>query len=155
MNLKRPARLAFAIVSIVVSMALACAGQSATPTPTPQTSSTAIPTRSPQASSTAAPPTSLVPAPTNVHLSGRLPDTKATVPPGEGEAGRVTVQWDAQTGADGFRIYLKDCSGSITRALEVDGATRQYGPLQPCRPGGAIGVSAFNGGGESAIVWTP
>ena len=67
----------------------------------------------------------------------------------------MTVQWDAGSGADGFRIYLRDCTGGVTRALEVDGAARQHGPLQPCRPGGAIGVSAFTSQGESAIIWSP
>jgi hypothetical protein len=84
-----------------------------------------------------------------------LPNTNATVPPGEAESGRVTIEWDATGGADGFRIYLQDCTAKVQLALQVQASERRYGPLQPCRPGGKVGVAAFNKIGESAIAWAP
>lgn len=94
------------------------------------------------------------PAPTNVRLTGSLPDLMTTVPAGEGERGRVTVMWDSVSAVTGFRVYQRDCGGVLTGTpIEVPGGERQYGPLQPCRPGGNIGVSAMNSTGESVITW--
>ncbi|MPZ98832.1 MAG: hypothetical protein GEU80_05730 [Dehalococcoidia bacterium] len=86
-------------------------------------------------------------------LSGELPDTSATVPPGSGELGRVTVEWEAGGEADGYRVYLEDCDGAVGEAIEVEATETQHGPLQPCRPGGNVGVAAFDASGESEIVW--
>lgn len=93
--------------------------------------------------------------PTNVSLSGPLPDTDETVAPGEGETGRVTVEWSYEDDdISGFRVYQRECDGTVVaEPLEVGGDERQYGPLQPCRPGGDIGVSAVDETGESEIVW--
>ena len=94
------------------------------------------------------------PAPTNVRLTGSLPDLMTTVPAGEGERGRVTVMWDSVAAVTGFRVYQRDCGGVLTGTpIEVPGGERQYGPLQPCRPGGNVGVSALNSTGESVITW--
>ena len=94
------------------------------------------------------------PAPTNVRLTGALPDTSVLVPAGQGELGRVTVMWDSSAVVTGFRIYQRDCSGVPTGTpIEVTAADRQFGPLQPCRPGGNIGVAAVSGAGESPITW--
>ncbi|MCC6236332.1 MAG: hypothetical protein IT299_02010 [Dehalococcoidia bacterium] len=120
-------------------------------TPTATTSATA--SASPPSPSPTSRPGAALPAPTNVRLTGRLPDTSATVPPGEGEAGRVTVHWDGVPNAAGYRIYERSCDGAVRVALDVGREDRQYGPLQPCRPGGDVGVSAVLPGGESAITW--
>ncbi|RJQ11388.1 MAG: hypothetical protein C4558_03470 [Dehalococcoidia bacterium] len=94
------------------------------------------------------------PAPTNVRLSGSLPDLMTTVPAGEAERGRVTVLWESSAVVTGFRIYQRDCSGVLTSTrIEVGAADRQYGPLQPCRPGGNVGVAAVSEAGESPITW--
>jgi hypothetical protein len=83
-----------------------------------------------------------------------LPDTSATVAPGEGETGRVTIEWEYTGEADGFRIYEKDCDGNTSDdPIEVGPGDRMYGPLQPCRPGGEVGVAAFDASGESEIAW--
>ena len=94
------------------------------------------------------------PAPTNVRLSGALPDTSMTVPPGQGEMGRVTVSWDYVAAVTSFRVYQRDCAGVPSGTpIEVPGGERSFGPLQPCRPGGNIGVSALSAAGESTITW--
>lgn len=98
------------------------------------------------------------PAPTNVRLTGALPDTMVLVPAGEAERGRVTVLWDAPVPATaavtGFRVYQRDCTGVPTGTpIEVAATDRQFGPLQPCRPGGNVGVSAVSAAGESTITW--
>jgi hypothetical protein len=102
--------------------------------------------------------TAQLPAPTAVTLSGELPDLTETVPEGSGELGRVTIEWTypAETLPDieGFRIYLRDCDGTETVALEVAPTETSHGPLQACRPDGAVGVSAFTADLESDIVWT-
>lgn len=56
-------------------------------------------------------------------------------------------------GATGYRLYLKECDGTVKRALDVPAADHQYGPIHVCRPTGNIGVSAFNTIGESSITW--
>lgn len=94
-------------------------------------------------------------APVNVRLTGPIADLSMTVPPGEGERGRVTVLWDSDaTSVTGFRVYQRDCSGVPTGTpIVVPAADRQYGPLQPCRPGGNVGVAAVSAAGESPITW--
>jgi hypothetical protein len=93
-------------------------------------------------------------APTNVRLTGALPDLMTTVPLGEAEQGRVTVMWDSVAAVTGFRVYQRDCGGVPTGTpIQVPGGERQYGPLQPCRPGGNVGVSALSSAGESVITW--
>ena len=98
------------------------------------------------------------PAPSNVRLTGALPDPMVLAPAGEAEMGRVTVLWDAPVPATaavtGYRIYQRDCSGVPTgAAIEVTASERQYGPLQPCRPGGNVGVAAVSAAGESPTTW--
>ena len=136
----------------------------ATPTAAATNTATATATATePPATSTPTPDATVTPdagsqgppAPTSVSLSGPLPDTSETVPPGEGETGRVTVHWDY--GGDevsGFRVYQMECDETVVaEAIEAEASERQYGPLQPCRPGGDIGVSAVDDSGESEIVW--
>ncbi|TAK76665.1 MAG: hypothetical protein EPO16_06805 [Dehalococcoidia bacterium] len=99
------------------------------------------------------------PAPTNVRLSGPLADTDLLVPAGEAERGRVSVLWDAPLPATaaltGFRIYERDCAGVPTGTrIEVEATARSFGPLQPCRPGGSVGVAAISAAGESSITWS-
>ena len=92
-------------------------------------------------------------APTSLQISGRIPDLNQTVPPGEGEAGRITLSWnDTSNNEDGFRIY-QDCGGNVTVLTEVDANTTSMGPLQTCRPG-HIGVASLNENGVSAILWS-
>lgn len=94
------------------------------------------------------------PAPTNVRLTGALPDLTTVVPVGEAEQGRVTVLWDSSAAVTGFRVYQRDCSGVPTGTpIVVAAADRQYGPLQPCRPGGNVGVAAVSAAGESPTTW--
>jgi hypothetical protein len=116
-------------------------------TPTTEATSSANPTSTPSE------PAAL-PPPTDVVLTGPLPDTNATVAPGEGETGRVTVGWAYAGEADGFRIYQEDCDGEMSgEPIEVGADERVFGPLQPCRPGGRVGVAAYDASGESEIVW--
>jgi hypothetical protein len=89
----------------------------------------------------------------SVTLEGALPDLATLVPPGEGERGRVTVRWTYAGNATGFRIYLVDCDGTVRRAAEAGASEHSFGPLQPCRPSGNVGVAAVSLGSESTIVW--
>ncbi|MEX2229311.1 MAG: hypothetical protein WEB13_06675 [Dehalococcoidia bacterium] len=82
-----------------------------------------------------------------------LPDTSATVTPGEGETGRVSIQWEYTGEVEGFRVHQKDCAGALSEPIDVGPTERMFGPLQPCRPGGAVGVSAYDATGESEITW--
>lgn len=92
--------------------------------------------------------------PSNLRITGALPDLSVPVPPGQGELGRITVSWqDNSNNETGFRLY-QDCNGVVTRIAEVDADDSSYGPLQVCRPG-RVGVSAVNAYGESAILWSP
>lgn len=158
-------------VLAVIAVTLAGCARNVTPSPTARPTSpptvtatvtaSSRPSTIPSPTTTAAPghsatapPGAALPAPTNVTLSGRLPNTSATVPPGEGESGRVTVHWDGVSGATGYRIYERSCDGTIRGALDMGRDERQYGPLQPCRPGGDVGVSAVLAGGESAVTWS-
>lgn len=98
------------------------------------------------------------PAPANVRLTGALPDPMVLAPAGSAELGRVTVVWDAPVPAaaavTGYRVYQRDCSGvPAGTPIEVAAADRSYGPLQPCRPGGNVGVAAVSAAGESTITW--
>ena len=54
---------------------------------------------------------------------------------------------------NGFRIY-QDCNGTVTQLLDVGTNETSYGPLQVCRPG-RVGVAAYNGYGESMVLWSP
>ncbi len=93
-------------------------------------------------------------APANVRLTGSLPDTMVLVPAGEAVRGRVTVLWDSAASVTGFRVYQRDCAGVPSGApIEVVAADRQFGPLQPCRPGGNVGVAAVSAAGESTTTW--
>jgi len=166
----RPAMLSL-VIPCVMSCAIALtactpapiAAPSATPTATPTVatkapaSPTASATASPSATATTTPATSATPntlvAPRNLKLAGRLPDISTLVPPGEGESGRLTISWESATGPIGFRIYTKDCDGTVKAALDVPAADRQFGPIHACRPTGNLGVSALYPAGESAIAW--
>jgi hypothetical protein len=91
-------------------------------------------------------------APSDVTLSGALPDLNTPVPPGEGEMGRLTIAWtDNSDNEDGFRVY-QECDGTQSVLLEVEADETSYGPFQTCRPG-RVGVAAYNTDGESEIVW--
>lgn len=141
--------------TLLAALAIACTPTgNATPTPTatrtPEVTATAPRPPSPTASAT---PTNLPAAPTKVVLSGRLPDLSQPVPPGEAESGRLTVSWESAPGAQGFRLYLKNCEGVIGKPYELPGTDRSYGPFQACRPTGNVGMSAFDARGESAITW--
>ena len=35
------------------------------------------------------------------------------VPPGEAESGRLTISWESTAGPRGFRVYTKDCDGTV------------------------------------------
>jgi hypothetical protein len=129
----------------------------ATPSPT-----TAAATNTPEVTATTAAPTATTgtgasgadapAAPSDATLTGQLPDLNTPVPPGQGEAGRLTVHWtDNSDNETGFRIY-NDCNGTVSAMLDLPANEEQYGPLQSCRPG-RVGVSAFNDTGESDIVW--
>jgi len=88
-----------------------------------------------------------------VRLEGRLPDLNTPVPPGEAEAGRLTVLWEGGAGASGFRVYLKGCDGTIQPPIEVPASDHRFGPVHACRPTGNIGVAAVYPSGASAISW--
>ena len=48
-------------------------------------------------------------APSDVRLTGALPDLRTTVPAGQGELGRLTLEWRDNSDAEtGFRI-VQDC----------------------------------------------
>ena len=98
----RATRAALALVAITL---VGCA-RGVPPTETAQpTSRPPLTTVTPSAAPPSSPsPGPSLPAPTGVRLTGRLPDTKATVPPGEAEAGRVTVHWDVVPGATAYRV---------------------------------------------------
>ncbi len=158
-------------LAVVLTGAVACGDDSddeATPTatqaePTPAATSTleggtgtaeASPSPTATESADAAPsPSSQGPeAPGDVTLSGALPDLNTPVPPGEGEQGRLTIEWtDNSDDEDGFRVY-QECDGSESVLLEVGADETSYGPFQTCRPG-RVGVAAFNASGESEIAW--
>lgn len=134
----------------------ATATASATPTVTapasPSPTGTSTATSSPSSPSPTATP-GAGPSPTNVRLDGRLPDLSVPVPPGEGEAGRLTILWDGAPDATGFQVYVKDCDGSVRPAIEVPATDHRYGPIHACRPSGNLGVAAIYPGGESSIAW--
>ena len=145
-TVRRPKTAAFILLATVALHLGGCSddGTPETPSPTKTVGSPATATTQPNFS---------LSAPTSVRLRGALPNTSATVPPGGGELGRVTVEWDASGTATGFRIYLSDCAGTVTRVADVGASERSFGPLQPCRPGGRVGVSALAGTTETTIVW--
>jgi hypothetical protein len=93
-------------------------------------------------------------APTNLVVTGAIPDLHQTVPPGGGELGRITISFqDNSNNEDGFRVF-QDCGGTISALFDLDANMTVYGPLQVCRPG-RVGVAAFNSAGTSAILWSP
>ena len=153
-------------ICFVISL-VACTAPASSPTtgatPTTSASAATSPTTSatPSPAPTSPAPTSTAPsatasafpAPTNIRLAGRLPDLTQPVPPGEGEAGRLTISWESVAGPRGFRVYTRDCDGTVKAALDVPAGDRQYGPIHACRPTGNLGVSALYAGGESAIAW--
>jgi hypothetical protein len=122
------------------------AADTATAAPSPTTS---VPTATAEASPVAAVPA----APSAVSVTGAIPDLRTPVPPGQGELGRITVQWTDNSGdEDGFRIY-QDCgSGDVSKVTDVPANETQIGPIQVCRPG-RVGVASFNASGESEIAW--
>ncbi len=127
-----------------------------TATATETGTATATATETPAATSTPDETDDGPAAPTNVRLSGRLPDLNETVAPGEGESGRITIEWDFEDGdITGFRVYQRECDGTVVaEPIDVGAEERQLGPLQPCRPGGDVGVSSVSATGESEIVWS-
>ncbi|MGE3857743.1 MAG: hypothetical protein AB7G21_12375 [Dehalococcoidia bacterium] len=133
----------------------ATATETATATPSPTASTSGTPSATTTSTRTAAPSATpgAGPAPTNVRLDGRLPDLSVPVPPGEGEAGRLTILWDGAPDATGFHVYVKECDGTVRPALEVPATDHRYGPLHACRPSGNLGVAAVYPGGESSIAW--
>jgi hypothetical protein len=93
-------------------------------------------------------------APTNLVITGAIPDLHQMVPPGGGELGRITISFqDNSNNEDGFRVF-QDCGGTVTALFDLEANMNSYGPLQVCRPG-RVGVAAFNAAGVSAILWSP
>jgi hypothetical protein len=160
------------VIAALLTLFVAACGDdsddSETPTPAPTStapaaspSPAATATSAPEATATTAAPTATTgtgggvgapAAPSDATLTGELPDLNTPVPPGQGEAGRLTVHWtDNSDNETGFRIY-NDCNGTVSALLDVPANEEQYGPLQSCRPG-RVGVAAFNDIGESDVVW--
>lgn len=149
-------------VTLALGLAVACsddAEPTSTPTASPATteSATAVPTAT--ATTTASPTGTTTPAtgapaaPTDVVITGRIPDLEEPVPLGEAESGRISITWTASTDeVDGYRIYQEECGREAEPALEVSADDLTYGPLNPCRPA-RVGVAAFVGEVESEIVW--
>ena len=162
----RRAVLASIILFVIIGTACtapSASAPSATTTPpaatsTPSPSTTATPAATASTTPTATPSATASPfvSPTNLKLAGRLPDISTPVPPGEGELGRLTISWEMPSAAPaprGFRIYTKDCDGTVKAALDVPAADHQYGPIHACRPTGNLGVTALSSSGESPIAW--
>jgi hypothetical protein len=125
----------------------ACGNDEPTAVPPPIETFTPTPPAAPTPTPATPPP------PANVRVEGQLPLT-ATVTPGEGESGRVTVIWeDRSQNEAGFRIYQL-CAGSLMPIADTPPNETRQGPLQPCRPG-RIGVASFNASGISEIIFTP
>jgi hypothetical protein len=125
-----------------------------TATATPRLTPSATPTVQPSPTATAPAPNGDVPStPTALEIEGEFSDLSATIPPGQGELGRITVSWqDNSADEDGFRIY-EDCGEAVSVLVEVPEDTTSQGPLGSCRPG-RIGVAAFNESGTSPIIWS-
>lgn len=126
------------------------------PTDAPTAEPTSEPTGEPTGEPTAEPTDEAgVPAaPSGVTIEGSIPDLNEPVPPGSGEAGRISVHWtDESDNEDGFRIYSDACDEGVTMLVEVPADEAMHGPLNPCRPA-RIGVAAYNAEGESEITWT-
>lgn len=96
------------------------------------------------------------PPPSQVFVSGPFgqpPYLDEDPPEGEGELGRLVMEWQDNSGnEEGFRIYLQDCSGVVQAIEDLPADATVYGPINPCRPV-RLGVASFNAFGESAIVW--
>src|SRR5262245_41796686 len=101
-------------------------------------------------------PTTLgVAPPSDVKLTGPLPNLLTPVPPGQGEQGRLTVDWkDNSNSETGFRIVQQCEDGLVTPIALVAANETRYGPIQACRPG-RVGVVALSQTEASAIVWAP
>ncbi len=122
------------------------------PAPSPSPSPTATATSAPAPTETSTPEAATPAAPTDATLTGRLPDLNTPVPPGEGEAGRLTIHWtDNSDDETGFHVY-NECNGAVTVLFDLPADTEQYGPFQSCRPG-RVGIASFNAAGASDIVW--
>lgn len=153
--------IASCAIALLIPLAASCgddddANGTATPEPTTQTAtatSTAPPPETDTATPTSTPAEGAPAPPSSVTVSGRIPDLNEPVPPGEGEAGRITVEWvDESDDEDGFRIYSEECEQPLAILVEVPADETMHGPLNPCRPA-RVGVAAFNADGESEIVW--
>ncbi len=122
------------ILALAVGLVAAC--RSASPPDTSKATSPRVPV-----------------APSDVKITGAIPDLQVPVQPGEAESGRISVTWVASgENTDGFRIYVEGCAPKVELALELGAADRTYGPLNPCRPS-RVGVAAFNTAGQSEIAW--
>ena len=149
-------------VTLALGLAVACsddAEPTATPTASPATTETATAVATATATATTSPTGTATPAagapaaPTDVVITGRIPDLEEPVPLGEAESGRISITWTASTDeVDGYRIYQEECGREAEPALEVSADELTYGPLNPCRPA-RVGVAAFVGEVESEIVW--
>lgn len=144
-------------VTLALGLAVACsddADPTATPSPAATETATVVPTATttsttgPTSTATGAPA-----APTDVVITGRIPDLDEPVPLGEAESGRISITWTASADeVDGYRIYQDECGRGVEPALEVSADELTFGPLNPCRPA-RVGVAAFVGEVESEIVW--
>lgn len=149
-------------ITLALGFAVACSDEAdptATPTASPPATemATAVPTATATATtsptSTATPAAGAPAAPTDVVITGRIPDLDEPVPLGEAESGRISITWAASADeVDGYRIYQDECGRGVEPALEVSAEELTYGPLNPCRPA-RVGVAAFVGEVESEIVW--
>ena len=155
--------IAIAMLTASAIVVVACddeADEPETPTGGEPTATATVDDEEPEATATESSPPGQTPdgggpdAPSDVSLSGPLPDLDTPVPPGGGEQGRLTVEWtDNSDDEDGFRVY-QDCDGDESVLLEVEADATSYGPFQTCRPG-RVGVVAYNAEGESEIAWAP
>jgi hypothetical protein len=157
--------IAIAMLTASAIVVVACddeAGEPETPTGDEPAATATVDDEEPEATATEASPgeTPKSPddggpdAPSDVSLSGPLPDLDTPVPPGGGEQGRLTIEWtDNSVDEDGFRVY-QECGGEESVLLEVAADETSYGPFQTCRPG-RVGVAAYNAEGESEIAWAP
>ncbi|MDO9444599.1 MAG: hypothetical protein Q7K37_04730 [Dehalococcoidia bacterium] len=147
--------LLLAGVTLALGLAVACsddADPTATPTASPATTETTTAVATAPATATTSPTATATPAagapaaPTDVVITGRIPDLEEPVPLGEAESGRISITWSASTGeVDGYRIYQEECGREAEPALEVAADELTYGPLNPCRPA-RVGVAAFRAG---------
>jgi len=138
---------------LILTFAAACTNSNSDVDPTP--AGTTQGSDSPMTSPT---PSATTPdAPTEVTITGAIPNLQTPVPAGEGERGRITVSWVAPAGdvpasdIDAYRIYT-DCGSGPVLDLEVPASELSYGPLNPCRPS-QVGVATVIDDVESEIAW--